>query len=311
MTTHAIEILPAQPNGHAIGVHGLDDETKALLGYLARYTGATLKQYENDMRLFREWAARMGCLRLLTAERYLLELYVRHMSEDCGQAPSTVRRKFGTVRGFYTMAHNDGIIARNPAAGVRLPKIEHTQQYRTWFETIDIAQILRDTTDPRDGAVLQMMFDLALRVGELCALDVDSIRYESDGTFVRFIGKGGKPANMAIPPACLRRVEAYLAGRTTGPLFLNDWGNRLTRPNVQTIIDRVSKACGITYRVTPHGPRRSHARMVIQNGGSYDDAADNLRHSDSRVTKTSYAVGTGAGDLGRLRISAAMAAITR
>jgi hypothetical protein len=63
--------------------------------------------------------------------------------------------------------------------------------------------------------------------------------------------------------------------------------------------------------VTPHGVRRAHARTVVQLGGTYDDAAEDLRHVDSRVTRTAYAVQTGVGDLGRARTSAALANLGR
>ena len=213
MTTHAIEILPAGTSSNAIGVHGIDDENKALLGYLARYKGQTLRNYEFDLRTFQEWTRKIGLLRMLDAERYQLELYVRYLTER-GLAPATIGRRFGTVRGFYHFAHVDGLILKDPAAYVKTPKIEHDQQYRTWFETVDMALVLRTATDPLDRAVLHLMFDLALRVGELCSLNVESIDRTSNGVFLRFIGKGGKLAVMQIPFVSLTALDAYLASRS-------------------------------------------------------------------------------------------------
>ncbi|MBV9292646.1 MAG: tyrosine-type recombinase/integrase [Frankiales bacterium] len=292
-------------------VHGMDDETKVMLGFLARHYGRTLENYELDLRLFKQWATSNGLLNILTAERWQLELYVRHMVTERHLAPATVSRRFGTIRQLYRFAHDDGVIARNPAAGVRMPKVDHEQQYRTWFTSVDMAIVLRFADRPLDRAVLQIMFDLALRVGELCSLDVESIRQTNAGPRVSFIGKGGRLASMLVPPSSVVAIDRYLAGRETGPLFLNAWGNRLSRKNVQAIIDRSCAAARVPYRVTPHGIRRTSCRFGIQQGESLDQAAERLRHVDSRVTKTCYAMQSGMGDIDRLRISALMSNLDR
>lgn len=309
MAAQTIEILPAQPSG-SLTMHGMDDETKAMLGFLARYHGRTLENYELDLKQFKEWTLERGIPNMLRAERWQLELYVRHMV-DRGLAASTISRRYGTVRSFYRMAHADGLMAKDPAYYVRTPKVEVDQQYRTWFESVDMAIMLRTAKNPLDRAVLQIMFDLALRVGELCGLDVSSLERTSAGPLIRFVGKGNKLAVMAVPPASLVPLDRYLDGREDGPMFLNRYGNRLARRNVQAIIDRVARQSGIPYHVSPHGIRRTSCRFGIQNGESIDQAADRLRHADSRVTKASYAIQTGMADIHRAQISARMANLAR
>lgn len=80
---------------------------------------------------------------------------------------------------------------------------------------------------------------------------------------------------------------------------------------MQRILDRLSKQAGIGYRVTPHGIRRTSCRFGIQQGETIDDAAERLRHSDSRVTRLCYAVSTGVADIKRSRVSALMANLSQ
>lgn len=309
MAAQTIEILPPR-TPRDLTAHGMDDETKAMLGFLARYHGRTLENYELDLKQFKEWTLSNGIGNMLRAERWQLELYVRHMVER-GLAASTISRRYGTVRSFYRMAHADGLITKDPAYYVRTPKVEVDQQYRTWFESVDMAIMLRMATAPVDRAVLQIMFDLALRVGELCGLDVTSLARTPAGPVLRFIGKGNKLAVMMVPPASMSALDRYLDGREDGPMFVNRYGNRLARRNVQAIIDRGARQAGITYHVSPHGIRRTSCRFGIQNGESIDQAADRLRHADSRVTKASYAIDTGMADIHRAQISARMANLAR
>lgn len=309
MTTPS-EIIPAQPAG-ALNVHGMDDETKARVAFLARYHGRTLENCEMDLDQYRDWLRDdVRIHNMLAAEPFILELYLRHLI-DRGLATATVCRRFGTVRGFYKRAHQHGLINRDPTADVELPKIKHDQQYRTWFESVDMAIILRKVVDPLDRVVLQMMFDLSLRVGELCALDVESIAATPTGPRLRFIGKGNEAADMAIPPTSMAAITAYLDGRTTGPLILNKWGNRTTRYCVQRIIDRVAKKAEIPYHVGTHGLRRTSCRFGIQMGETVADAAGRLRHKDTKTTLTCYAIDTGLADINRARVSALMANLAR
>lgn len=122
-------------------------------------------------------------------------------------------------------------------------------------------------------------------------------------------------AELLVPAPSMAALDAYLATRPDAqpdePLLLNTWGNRLARPNVQFLIDKLSKAAGVTYRVTPHGMRRTSCRFGIQQGETVDDAADRLRHADSRVTKLCYAVDTGVADIKRAKVAALMANLAR
>lgn len=210
MTAQPIEIL--RPGGDGtLTVHGMDDETKAMLGFLARYHGSTLVNYEHDLKVFATWARNHGLLNVLDAERWQLELYVRSLIEQ-GLKPSTIGRRFGTVRSFYRMAHADGLLStgKDPAFYVRTPRIDTDQQYRTWFESVDMAIMLRtagETGNTLDKAVLQLTFDLALRVGELCSLNVESIQHTRNGPQLSFIGKGSRLAEMMIPPASMVAID--------------------------------------------------------------------------------------------------------
>lgn len=314
MTAHAIEVTTLGTSG-TLDIHGLDDERKAYVGFLARYDGQTLRNYEWDLKNFKAWTvSELGLLTMLQAERHHLELFVRGL-RAWGLAASTIGRRFGTVRGYYTYAHVEGLIQKNPAAYVKTPKIKADQQYRTWYESVDMAIVMRVATDPRQRAIIQLMFDLALRVGELCALNVGSLSYTKAGPMLRFLGKGDKLAEMVVHPPTMAALEVYLAtrpdARPDDPLILNQRGHRLARANVQYVIDRLSEAAGVTYRVTPHGIRRASCRFGIQQGESIEDAADRLRHSDSRVTKTSYAIDTGVADIKRAKVAALMANLAR
>ena len=83
-----------------------DPTQYAAMSFLARYRGATLRAYTQDLRYFLRWCTERGVEPLL-AERPHLELYLRWMEQQ-GLAPATIGRRFGTVAGFYKCAVFDG-----------------------------------------------------------------------------------------------------------------------------------------------------------------------------------------------------------
>src|SRR5206468_813998 len=84
--------------------------------------------------------------------------------------------------------------------------------------------------------------------------NADSIHRDPGRAWVGFVGKGAKYAEIDLDYPTLTGIDRHLAGRTEGPLFLNEWGNRFTRENVQTVLDRYIDQCKIGYHVSPHAP---------------------------------------------------------
>jgi len=96
---------------------GLDCVERALAGYLAGYSGATLVGYRLDLRQWVEWITNLH-IDVLAAERAHIELYARCCESD-GKARSTIGRRLSTICGFYRYCEQQRIIDRNPAAPSR------------------------------------------------------------------------------------------------------------------------------------------------------------------------------------------------
>jgi integrase/recombinase XerD len=97
-------------------------EQSAIAGFLAGYSGNTRVSYTTDLRLFSTWCAE-NRLRLLDVRRAHLEMFARTMEQE-GRMRSTVARRLSTLCSFYRYCHLEGLLARNPAANVRRPKVD-------------------------------------------------------------------------------------------------------------------------------------------------------------------------------------------
>jgi integrase/recombinase XerD len=97
-------------------------EPGAIGGFLAGYSGNTRVSYTTDLRLFAAWCAD-NRLRLLEVRRAHLEMFARTMEQE-GRMRSPVARRFSTLCSFYRYCHLEGLLARDPAANVRRPKVD-------------------------------------------------------------------------------------------------------------------------------------------------------------------------------------------
>jgi integrase/recombinase XerD len=149
----------------------------------------------------------------------------------------------------------------------------------------------------RNQAVVAVLADLGLRVGEVIGLDIEDLGYERGHRSVRFTGKGGAKRRRALTPASTAAVETYLLQRAasegvpvdqlTGPLFVTASGARLDRHAVFRLVRRLAEAAEIPAwaRLSPHSLRHAFATAARDEGVPLEDVQDAMGHADPRTTR--------------------------
>lgn len=107
-------------------------ERVAVASFLAGYSGGTRSSYTTDLRIFTEWC-HAHSLTLFTVKRAHLELFGRWMEQE-GRMASTIARRLSTLSSFYKYCQIEDIIAKNPAANVRRPKVNPESRTWGWIE---------------------------------------------------------------------------------------------------------------------------------------------------------------------------------
>jgi integrase/recombinase XerC len=83
-------------------------------------------------------------------------------------------------------------VARDPFDGVRMPKVEG--QVVTAFTADDLRKMLTAARNGRNGerdfTIILVLYDTAMRAGELASLTLDQVDF--DGGWLRIRGKGAK-----------------------------------------------------------------------------------------------------------------------
>jgi integrase/recombinase XerD len=257
---------------------------------------ATIRAYRGDLADFASgrgvatsWADGPDA-----ARRHLAERTRRGSPRDPGLAPTSLRRRAASIRGFYRFAYGDGLIERDVAAHIDLPR-----QPRLLPETLTVADVealLDAAPDLRGRALLELLYAAGLRVSEAIGLDREDLAL--DGGYVRVIGKGDKERLVPVGDIALDWLARWLeegrpallalhhvAPQRGGPLFLGDRGGRLARQQAFAIVRGAARRAGLADGVSPHTLRHSFATHLLEGGADLRIVQELLGHASISTTQ--------------------------
>ena len=301
------EVVPTYPQAPAPRLEDLLAYTEGWLRN-RRLSEHTRSAYRRDARAWLEWCRRQE-LDPLAATFVHVNAYARELESTMDgrtgklYTPATVARKLSGLSSWYDFLVKLGVVATNPVAGADRPRVarDHSATVGLTAEEVDalLAAAEADTGPARERnhAVIALLADLGLRVGELVGLNVSDLGYERGHRSIRFAGKGGVQRRRALTPASAAALERYLMQRAAregvsvdqldGPLFVTASGARLDRHAVFRLVRRLAAVAGIpaANRLSPHSLRHAFATAARNEGVPLEDVQDAMGHADPRTTR--------------------------
>nr|MCH9759608.1 site-specific integrase [Actinomycetes bacterium] len=215
------------------------------------------------------------------------------------QTPATARHALGVLRRVFEYAVRDGAIYRNPAVGIKLPKVQgNDPRPLTHNELWSLAERL---SQPRDRLLVLVAGYCGLRWGELAALqwsDVDLERktlrvaraYSEEAPRGEMSPvKDHQARTVPIPKIVSGELELLRAGRRLIDLvFPSANETPLRNRNFRRdVFDDAVADLGLV--ITPHNLRDTAASLAIQSGASVVAVARLLGHESAATTLNHYA----------------------
>jgi integrase/recombinase XerC len=261
------------------------------LGHLAAERGAsaeTVRAYRADLLGAAAFFAGRGLKDVAALDLAALRAWLAGLRR-AGLARSSLARKLAALRSFLGYLVERGICAVNVARQVYGPRLP--RQVPPFLSVDEVFRLLDAPGQGRsaeaalrDGAILELLYSSGLRVGELAALDGDSLDFGLG--VVRVLGKGGKERIVPVGKRALERISDYLnvRGRRRGPLFVNLRGARLSARSVRRMVAaRSLLSCG--RRVGPHALRHSMATHLLEMGAGLRPVQEMLGHASLATTQ--------------------------
>ena len=281
-------VVPRQVGGSVVVGGPAEQVTEAWLAN-RRLSEHTRAAYRRDVAGWLGWCAERG-LEPLRASFLDVNAYARGL-EARGLAPATVARKLSGLSSWYDFLVQLGAVPANPVGGADRPPVnrDHSATVGLSPTEVDALVAAAQAAGPRSRAVITLLADLGLRVGEVVGLDVADLGWERGHRTVRFVGKGTKPRRRALTAGAAAAVDDYLRvrGSADGPLFVTSSGARIDRHAVFRLVRRLAGEAGIVeaQRLSPHSLRHAFATTARSEGVPLEDVQDAMGHADPRTTR--------------------------
>lgn len=249
--------------------------------------------YQRDVRDFLSFLGTKGVGSPWEAENTEMVSYLLALKNE-GRSGATVNRKVASIRAFYNYLISTGLASVNPTTNIKSPKIQ-----RRKIEYLSIEEVERLLAIPdqsvkgvRDKAMLELLYAAGTRVSEAAAANVDDINLRIG--FITCDGEHGKARIIPLGRPARSALEDYIYdGRAKllrekedhGALFLNYYGERLTRQGVWKVMKDYGRQAGLDHQLSPQILRNSFAVHMIQNGADLKSLQELLGHEDISATQ--------------------------
>lgn len=272
-----------------------EEYLKEFLNYLIIERGLSLNTKENyyhDLKSYLNFLTSLKRYEIAEVTRDDLQAYFIYLYER-GLNTKSVARQLSAIRAFHDYLFTCKIVTSNPCQLIESPKLA-----KTLPGVLSIAEVTKlldsfETTTPqqiRNKAMVELLYASGLRVSELLNLKLEDIHLTM--SFIKCYGKGGKERIVPIGELATESLEQYLTlsrpkllKKATDYLFLNRFGNQMTRQGFWKLLKEQAAQAGITKPISPHKLRHSFATHLVENGADLRLVQEMLGHSDISTTQ--------------------------
>ena len=243
---------------------------------------------------FARWCARQK--KIAEPRNVTLPLISEYLGDRkrAGLSAASIKLIVVALKIFCRFLTGKGMIARDPAEALTLPRIErylpetlNEMQVEQLIENIDTTVFL----GLRDRAMVELLYASGLRIAELAGARLEN--FADDEGILRVTGKGNKTRLIPVGRKARAALASYLSTerprlvkrRSGSEIFLSERGTRLTTARIWQIVKKHARNSGLDVNVYPHLLRHSFATHLLGNGADLRIIQEMLGHADISTTQ--------------------------
>jgi len=242
------------------------------------------------LRTYAYWITRFKdfCGGVLTEECFENKAYefIEYLKRE-NYSPSTIRIAYAAIN---MLAEGRGVNLRL----TNLPPVE--EKIPPFLEEEEIKKLIDGTPSLRDKAIIALLYDCALRVGELIELDVEDVNLKDRTILVKSRKWGGFPQRLPMSEKTAEILEKYIKerGLESGALFPSSLSRgfgprpsrsgRITNAGVYYIVRSWGELV-LGKKVHPQMLRHTAAVMLLKHGVDMETIRDFLGLKSDTTTR--------------------------
>jgi integrase/recombinase XerD len=269
------------------------DHYLAMLQVESGFATNTIESYRRDLRKLASFFRTQNIVDPKQLSKSLWVQFLNSLQAE-GLSSSSIARCLASVRGFYKsleMGKDEAIVAAilkgTPRQWNQLPKL---------LSEAEVTRLLNlpltdNREDPRDAAMVELLYATGLRVSELIHLEVAHLNL--DVGFLQATGKRDKQRIVPIGDNARTLVTHYIRSvrpafvkkRLSPALFLTRLGRPFTRQGFWKVLKVRAVRAGIKKPISPHMLRHSFATHLLDHGADLRSVQMMLGHASIATTQ--------------------------
>ena len=262
-----------------------------------RYSASSLSKARYELPRFFAHLREQGIRDVRAVSEEHLTAYARHLATCTTRrgvplSPWSRSSSLSTVRCFFAFLAGDGVILRNPAEAIPLPRARRLPRgilRESQARRLMAAPFPASALGQRDRAILELLYGTGIRLGECVRADVSDLDLTAKTLLVRN-GKGRKDRVVPVAGRAAAALDSYLAEArhqlatdlTDSALFLSRFGRRLADIGLRAVVAKHGRAVGV--KLTPHALRHICATHLLRGGAGIRHVQELLGHRSLTTT---------------------------
>lgn len=169
---------------------------------------------------------------------------------------------------------------RPATKGRKLPKVLNSEEFRRFYAVVDRAE------DVQHVMMLRLLFFTAVRVSELCNIEVADVDLDTCKIFIRQ-GKGSKDRFVLFGKSFATALRTHIAAHPHNRwLFQTKRAAKFSTRRVEQIVKKYAEEAGV--RATPHTFRHQCISWLTRRSGMADAELQLITGHSKRETLAVY-----------------------
>ena len=259
----------------------------------------TLYAYKNDVDNMVKWIDMRGYSDL---DADTIMMYFLYLQNEIELSPRSIRRKYVSIRQYCDFLNKEldmnevffKFSSRKFQIPKNLPKVLSKTEIQSLISSVSaefqsVSSEYHRRLCIRNMCIIDLLFCLGLRIGEIAALDVDDYNREDCSVLIHGKGKKERMLFISSPIVCQKLNNWLLTRLEMSPadsaMFVNKSGGRLSIFSIENIYYKYRELSQINPHSTPHYLRHSFATQLLNNGANIRDVQELMGHNSIVTTQ--------------------------
>ena len=249
----------------------------------------TIVAYSKDISQFIDFLYSKEITSLKSISGRTVKLYMVKMNE-AGLNRNSISRKLSVLRGYFNFLLKNGIISKDISSSIKNPKLKRKLPEKITLDSfLKILKLLDERSEKNKNhkLIFELLYGCALRVSELCNLNIGDI--DLDRKSIRVVGKGSKTRIVPLGNKSLNILNEYLASRDSiqksEPLILTSTNRRIYPKYVSRLVKKYLSKVSDVKKKSPHILRHAAATHMLDNGADLLAVKEILGHENLSTTQ--------------------------